>query len=411
MIAWRGPSITKTGSPKKLYLLIITTIILFLATQTINPILPLYITERGVSAFELGIIISLLSFVAIIAKIPLGIMAERVGRWPIIPIVAIGQTISLALYSIAADPSWFYPIRIFHAIFVAAYAPTALAITQDLSPQDKKGTMMGIFLTSIGVTSTFGPFLCTFFVSFLAYEQVFQIVSIIPLLSLIPFLMIIRDKDSFNVNHRRTDLNLRESLKVITSSRGIQVLSYLRLVFSFANAFFITFFAIHVEENLILSSSFIALLFGIKGIANMISRIPSGKLADKIGHKYPIIIAFIILAVAFLVFSETSNIYLLTFALIIYGAAHGMRAVAEWSLLGDYAPPDARNVATAYLSTIFNVGSAFGAVVAGIFAIFLGIPAAFKLAAAIILSGPIIIKLYTWRVGGLRLHRNASDTK
>ena len=382
-----------TGLPKQLYLLTITTITLFLATQTIQPILSLYIMEKGATTFELGIIISLLSFVAIAAKIPLGILAERVGRWSIIPVVAVGQTISLLLYSIAPNSTWFYPIRIFHALVLAAYAPTAIAITQDLAPRGKRGTAMGVFLTSVGVTSTFGPFLCTFFINFLAYEQLFQIVSVIPLIGLIPFLLIIRDKKPDGAYYKRTDLNIRESLSVITSSRNIQVLTYLRLVFSFTNAFLITFFAIHAEENLLISLSLIVLLFGIKGAANMLSRIPSGKLADKIGHKYPIAIAFTLLTIAFLTFSETSNIYLLGFAMIIYGAAHGMRAVAEWSMLGDYAPLEVGNVATAYLSTMFNVGAAFGAVVAGTLSIAIGIPSIFKLASIIVFSGVIMVTL------------------
>lgn len=371
-------------------MLTITTITLFLATQTIQPILSLYIIEKGATTFELGLIISLLSFVAIATKIPFGILAERVGRWPIIPAVAIGQTVSLLLYSLVQDPIWFYPIRIFHALVLTTYAPTALAITQDLSPHGKKGTTMGIFLTSVGVTNTFGPFLCMFLINYLTYEQLFQITSIIPLLSLIPFIFVIRDKNSYNnTDHKK--LNLQKSLKAITSSRNILLLSYLRLSFSFTNAFLITFFAIHATENLFLNSAIIALLFGIKGLANMISRIPSGKLTDKIGYKYPIIIAFTLLATAFLTLSETKNLYLLAFAMIMYGAAHGMRAVAEWAMLGDNAPYEARNIATAYISTIFNVGAAVGAVIAGLLSIILNIPSIFRLASIIILSAVIIV--------------------
>jgi len=155
----------------------------------------------------------------------------------------------------------------------------------------------------------------------------------------------------------------------------------------------LTGFAIHAEENLLISLSLIVLLFGIKGATNMLSRIPSGKLADRIGYKYLIIIAFTLLAIAFLTISETSNIYLLAFAMIIYGAAHGMRAVAEWSMLGDYAPLEAGNVATAYLSTMFNVGAAFGAVVAGTLSIAIGIPSIFKLASIVIFSGVIMVNL------------------
>ncbi len=381
-----------TGLPKQLYLLTITTITLFLATEAIQPILSLYITAKGATTFELGLIISILSFVAIAAKIPLGILAERVGRWPIIPAAALGQTISLILYSVVQSPTWFYPIRIFHAIILAAYAPTALAITQDLSPYGKKGTTMGVFLTSVGATTTIGPLLCTFLINYFTYEQLFQITSIIPLFSLMPFLLMIRDKGSFNkVDNERSKQTLKQSLIAITSSKNILILSYLRLSFSFANAFLITFFAIHAEENLLLSSSIIALLFGIKGAASMVSRIPSGKLADKIGYEYPIIISFILLTVAFLTFSETENIFLVTLAMILYGAAHGMRAVSEWAMLGDHAPLEARNIATAYLSTIFNVGAAFGAVFAGALSIILNIPSIFKLASIIILSGAIIV--------------------
>jgi len=394
MVVWRGTSIAMTGLPKELLFLIITTITLFLATQTVQPILSLYITEKGATTLELGIIISLLSFVAIAAKIPLGILAERIGRWPIIPAVAVGQTISLLLYSIAPNPSWFYPIRIFHALILAAYAPTAIAITQDLAPQNKRGTTMGVFLTSVGVTTTMGPLLCMFFINYFAYEQLFQIASIIPLLGLLPFLFIIRDKNSYKTNHRiKKNMNFKDSLREIASSRSILVLTYLRLAFSFANAFFITFFAIYAEESLLISSSLIALLFGIKGASNMLSRIPSGKLTDRIGHKYPIIIAFTLLAVSFLIISETNNIYLLAFALTIYGAAHGMRAVAEWSSLGDSAPLQARNVATAYLSTMFNVGAAFGALIAGALSIAVTISSMFKLASIIVFSGVIMVML------------------
>ena len=104
------------GLPRQLYLLTMTTISLYLASQTIQPILSLYIIEKGATTFELGFLISLLSFVAIGAKIPLGLLAEKVGKWPIIPAVAIGQTLSMLLYSIAPNPTWLVPIRIFHAL-------------------------------------------------------------------------------------------------------------------------------------------------------------------------------------------------------------------------------------------------------------------------------------------------------
>lgn len=79
--------------------------------------------------------------------------------------------------------------------------------------------------------------------------------------------------------------------------------------------------------------------------------------------------------------------------MILYGIAHGMRAVTEWTMLADYTPSETANIATAYLSTIFNIGSALGAITAGALAIFLTIPTIFKLASIITLTGVFAVTL------------------
>jgi len=123
------------------------------------------------------------------------------------------------------------------------------------------------------------------------------------------------------------------------------------------------------------------------------SRIPSGKLTDKVGHKWPLILAFALLTISFLTISETRSIHFLAVAMVTYGIAHGMRAVTEWSMLGDYAPSEAGNVATAYLSTMFNVGAALGAIVAGVLSVIFNIQTVFRLASLIVFSGVLVVIL------------------
>jgi len=315
-----------------------------------------------------------------------------VGRWPIIPIVAIGQTISLLLYSIASSPTWFYPIRIFHALVMAAFAPTALAIIRDLAPSGKRGDTMGKFLTSFGIATMIGPFLCTFLIGYLDYPQLFQVAAIIPLLGLAPFLLIRPKKPQARFTEKRK-LSLKTSLKTVISSRNLLILTYLRLTFSFTYAFFIVLFAVYAENNLFLVPSLIAILFGVRGTTNTLLRIPSGKLADKIGYRWPIVLAFTTLTLVYFMISETANIYLLILAMILFGAAHGMRAVTEWTMLADYAPSESVNIATAYLSTMFNIGSALGAITAGALTMFLNVPTIFKLASIITLTGVFAVAL------------------
>lgn len=245
---------------------------------------------------------------------------------------------------------------------------------------------MGKFLTSIGVTTMLGPFLCTFLIDYVNYPQLFQIAAIIPLFGIGPFLLIRYKRPQINSNEKRNS-NLLDSLKTIISSRNLLILTYLRLTFSFTYAFLVTLFAVHAETNLLLLPSLIALLFGLNGIANMLSRIPSGRLVDKIGYQKPIVLAFAMLTLAYFIISETASVSLLIPAMVIYGAAHGMRAVTEWTMLTDCTPAEMANIATAYLSTIFNIGSALGAVTAGVLSLILSIKTIFQLASLITLTG------------------------
>lgn len=237
-----------------------------------------------------------------------------------------------------------------------------------------------------------GPFLCTFLVGYIDYPQLFQVAAVIPLFGVGPFLLIRRKSPPTRSSEKR-DTRLLVSLKTIISSRNLLILTYLRLVFSFTYAFLITLFAVYAETGLLLTPSLIAFLFGVRGASNMFSRIPSGKLVDKIGYKWPIVSAFAMLTLAYFMISETANFSLLILAMIIYGTAHGMRAVTEWTMLAHYTPSEIANIATAYLSTIFNVGSALGAVTAGALSLVFGIKITFQLASIAALTGAFAIIL------------------
>ena len=387
------------NASKEFYLLILLSSLFFLTNQTIQPILPLYIVERGASTFELGLIMSILSFTAIVAKLPMGMIAERIGKWSVIPVALLAQSIILLLYSLVSTPSQFYPVRVLHALIAAAFSPTALAIASDLAPPGKRGDRIGRFLTSFGLASMFGPFLCSFLLNYLNFVELFQFSSIIPLLGLILFLKTRRSSYTLpsKTEEQRGEVrfSLTASLRNIITSRNVLILSFLRLIFSLTNSFFITLFAVYASENLLLTSSLIATLFGVKGVTNTIFRFPSGRLSDRIGHKIPLVASYTALTIVYLLIAESKDFYLLIFVMILYGLAHATRAVTEWSLLGYTTSQQISGVATAYLSTMFNVGEALGAVTSGILTLTLSTESIFKLASIITIPGifiPLLIR-------------------
>jgi len=288
---------------------------------------------------------------------------------------------------------------VFHALIVSAFAPTSISLASDISPRGKEGDRMGLFLTSFGLTTMLGPFLCSFLSIIWNYEQIMQIVAIIPFLGLVIFLLI-RYKSSHPLFSSKERTSLKEStprrkntfpsltaLKRITVSKNVLILSYLRVIFAFTSAFFTTLWAVYAKQSLFLTASLISLLFGIKGITNTMFRYPAGKFVDRIGYKKPLIMAYVLMSPIYLVISEWGKFYLLAAAMALYGISHAMRAVTEWALLGISTSSKDSSLASAYLSTMSNIGMALGAVAAGALTIVFSTPTIFKLASLIILPG------------------------
>ncbi len=86
-------------------------------TLLISPIFPLYVVEDlGATRFILGLINSIASISSIILRVPLGILADRIGRWRMLSIALFITGISFLLYFIAPTPNWLYLIGILRSI-------------------------------------------------------------------------------------------------------------------------------------------------------------------------------------------------------------------------------------------------------------------------------------------------------
>jgi predicted MFS family arabinose efflux permease len=374
--------------PKEFYILILYSITIFLASETARPILPLHVTDLGASLVELGLIIGILSIASIGSKIPLGILADRVKPRTIMIGSALAQSASQLLYSVTPDLVWFYPIRILDAISIAPIVPLAIGRAQEFAPIGKTGETLGTFLTSYGVAITFGPFLCSTLLTQLNYVQVFQFISVIPILGILPFFTGMRftlfrenNNDASPVSH---------AFSHIFHSRNLIILTMLRLLFALGYGFFVTYFIIYAEETILLAPFLIAFLLGIRGAIDMGLRIPVGRLVDRVDTKYIIFSGFSLLAFVYYLLSEVKDFYLLVLLMAMYGVAIGFRVVPEWTMLAKNSPDGCRSIIAAYLSTMFNIGSGLGAILGGILATFLIIPDLFRISSVLMIIAVFI---------------------
>jgi len=376
------------GYPREFYYLVASSFMIYLALESTRPILPLYIAEKGASPFELGLVIGIFSICTMIAKMPLGKITELMKRKYVLIVAAVGQSASQFLYSIAPSPEWFYPIRILHAVTMAPLFPVAFTISQEMAPSNRSGDATGKITAAYGLGTMIGPFLCSFLLSFLAYNQLFQAVAIFPLLGLFLLFGAGEEKQvarSSDTTEGSSDLFLDH----LRRSRNLKVLAYLRFSHSFAYAFFLTFFVIYAENTLAIAPALIAFLFGMKGTADLMLRIPAGKMGDRGNDKWMLAIAFTGLSSFYFLISEAQQIPFLMGLMVLLGLSISIRVVSEYIVLSESSSPKTRNMAASYLSTIFYVGSSLGAILAGVLASYLPIPVIFKGASVLLATGLI----------------------
>lgn len=382
--------------PREFYLMTGMATLIYLTWMLIQPVFPLYVVERGASPLELGLIVSLLSYTTLVARVPLGMAMSRFGSWWVLPLALVGQPTAYILYSLVSNPAHFYPIRVFHALALAAAHPALISLVSRLSPEGRRGEGVGLYLTSVGLSMMGGPLLGGLLLSYLDYRGMFVVLSVIPLCALGIYLTLIRrgalgSQLSRGAKQGEVSENLLGSLRGIVTLRPVQVLTYLRLTFSFTYGIMDTVYAVYAVNILHLEPAIVASLFSIRGLTNTLARAPSGRLSDIIGRKKPLILSFSLLALVYFLFSEAKDPIMISVAMLIFGAAHGIRAVSEWAFLGDVVPRESEELANAYFTSAFDLGRALGSTFAGLAAMMMPTPTILMVAVAMVSSSVVVI--------------------
>ncbi len=384
------------GFPRAFYLVTGLATVTFIGSTLIQPFFSLYVAAKGPSPVELGLILSLMSYTTLATRLPLGLASSRLGVWWVVPLALLGQAGANVLYSLVADPVAFYPIRVFHAVSSALLQPTLMALASAIAPEGRKGEALGIYLTSVGLAMMGGPLLCSALLAAFDYATILRLAAVIPLLAL-PFYLSLLRNPVLGAHLARTHrpqaavTSSWRTLRQIVARRPVQALTYGRFTFAIVMAVITTLYPLHAVNALRVDPATYALIYTLEGLANTVIRLPTGRLSDLIGRKKPLLTAFALLAAVLLLFAAVEDPLTIGATMFLYGVAHGMRAVSEWSFLGDVVASTDLSLSNFYFTSVFDLGSALGATFAGSATMFWTIPDILRLAAVLAATSIAVI--------------------
>ena len=353
------------GLPPEFYVVSFSGFMFHMGTSVTAPILTLHMQGVGASVFQIGAILSMQALLLTVLRLPLTLLARRVGEKKMLGMAFIAQAAAQMLMGWAPTPRWFYAAPVMQIIATGTFFQLATALNSNLAPLERQGEAMGRHMTIMSIAMFIGPALCSLIVNSLGYRRVFYVSSLFPLLGLFMFSGFTLGVKTEGIEVPRHETPSLGSMRKLFGSRNVVALTIIRTLYSTSNNTYSTLFSLYAVNTLGFDPASVAFLYSVMGVANTAVKVPAGAVSDKVGRKKVLLATFSTIVLVYITLSFARVYPLVAAAVVVFGAAWGTRATVEWAFLASLVEPEVKNIAVSYIESFWDLGSALGSFLAG----------------------------------------------
>jgi len=142
---------------RNLTILFFTLVVVMLGFGIIIPIIPFYVEQFGGGGIEMGLLMSIFSFMQFIFSPIWGNLSDHFGRKQLLLVGALGNALSMAWMGLADSYEMILAARALAGILSSATMPVAMAYISDSTDESNRGGGMGIVGAAFGVGMVLGP--------------------------------------------------------------------------------------------------------------------------------------------------------------------------------------------------------------------------------------------------------------
>jgi MFS family permease len=121
------------------------------------PVLPLYLTSRGIDLATLGLIVAAWPAARLVAEPVFGWIADRTARKPLMVAALLANALLIPLPLVVSGALAFVVIRALDGLATAAYDPAARGFLVDSTPAERQGEAFGLYGAAQMAGLLFGP--------------------------------------------------------------------------------------------------------------------------------------------------------------------------------------------------------------------------------------------------------------
>jgi ACS family hexuronate transporter-like MFS transporter len=240
--------------------------------------------------------------------------------------------------------------RLLVGVGIGMFQPAIIALLGDIF-FETRGRAVSAFAVFFGGGLFVGPYLISPFLH--DYQFPFVLSGVVSLIALIVFYLVIpRTYKKVESRH----VSFRGIL-----NRNVTVLSISIFLFGITLFGFLGYYSDYLLKSLTLASGEAAAIASMGGLGGFICAFPLGLLADRVGRKYAVSFASLLILIGsvgmFSVGHNVPGLFVLTFA---FGAGWGIYVDLVAALGQDSVADESAGTVTGWLLFLFNVGALFG---------------------------------------------------
>jgi MFS family permease len=294
----------------------------------VTPSLTLYAKEGfSDNGFIIGAIVAGYAIGRVITDIPSGFLTDRIGISKTMKIGLGIQIVSSIFAGIAPNYWILFLMRVTEGIGSSIYVNAAVTYVLLSNQSSRRGTVMGIYqsimMTGITIGPMFGAFIASTYglnASYFAYAAVLVVAMII--------VFFIQHKGKFHLitNGADNKYNLDSESFGIIRNISIYINSASLATFGFAflrSGIYTMAIPLFAYENLHLSVVSVGFIFTLASVANLLASFFSGKLTDRYGMKWPLIISILVASFIIIIIPFTTLMIQMLILVIILGITSG----------------------------------------------------------------------------------------
>jgi ACDE family multidrug resistance protein len=372
---------------RNLHIVFSVTLIAVLGVSSITPVFPLVREIFGISAGQVGLLITMFTLPGVILSPVLGVLADRYGRKKIL-------VPSLFLFAVAGtwcgftkDFGWLVFFRFLQGTGAAAIGALNITLIGDLYAGKERATAMGYnaSVLSIGTASypAIGGILAT-----IAWNYPFYL----PALALpVGFLVLLGLKNPEPSRQQSLRLYLKAVLRSFLDKTVIGLFLISCLTFILLYGSFLTYLPLHLDEKFNTPPYQIGLILSFASVSTALISTQLGKLVARVSYKKLLIAVNVIYILSMLTIAHTGSLWWMLVPSGLFGLAQGINIPVLQTLLAGSAPLEYRAAFMSANGTILRLGQTLGPVVIGMVYAGFGMDATFYAGAVVALVMVVIV--------------------